>query len=176
MSLPKVPQRTTSGFAFSIVQRAMFESLTRRKFATREILEVLAFFGADPPECVFCGDPNVARWDHLVPIKAGGDTVVGNMVPACSRCDDSKRHLPYMEWALSNAPHSPKSRQIPSLEQRLDRIAAYVTKYEYAPLTATSRLTPPELEHFKRICNHLADARMEFEALLSSYRARTGQT
>ena len=151
MPIPRVPQRTTSGFAFSIVQRAMFESLSRRQFGSTEVLEVLEFFGADPPECVFCGDANVTRWDHLQSVYAGGDTVIGNMVPACSRCDDSKRHLPYLEWARSDARHSPKSRQIPDLEQRLEQIGAYIAKYGYAPLPATSRLSASELESFNQV-------------------------
>jgi hypothetical protein len=39
----------------------------------------------------------------------GGDTVPGNIVPACSKCDDPKRSLPYDEWAVGSTPGSPRS-------------------------------------------------------------------
>lgn len=174
MVWPKVPQRTTSGFAFSVVQRAFLECIAVRKFGAAEMAEAIAFFAVDPPQCAFCGDTEIRRWDHLVPVFSGGDTVLGNMVAACSRCDDSKRHLPYAEWALSNARHSPKTRGIPDLDSRLKRIAAYVSHYNYAPKDPATRLTPLELEHFERICADLTDARKEFDLLINSYRARTG--
>ena len=174
MTLPKVPQRTTAGFAFSIVQRAIYESIAARQFGRAEIAEVLAFFNDEPPQCVFCGSTAIARWDHLISVFSGGDTVLGNMVPACSLCDDSKRHHPYMEWAYSDVPGSPKTRGIPDLDQRLTRIQAYVAHYEYAPQPLTTRLAPSELEELESIREVLLAARRQFEELVSAYRARTG--
>ena len=72
----------------------------------------MAFFGKNPPECVFCGNREVKRWDHLVPVMKGGETVLGNMVPACARCDDSKQAFPFEEWMVSDAKWSPKSRGV----------------------------------------------------------------
>ena len=43
-------------------------------------MKVLDFFDPTPHECIFCGNLDVKRWDHLVPISKGGDTVLGNMV------------------------------------------------------------------------------------------------
>ena len=80
--LPRVPGRTTPGFAFSILDRAISECLSRRQFGAVEIKQVIEFFDIDPPECVFCGATPVSRWDHLVPINGGGETLLGNMVPA----------------------------------------------------------------------------------------------
>lgn len=40
--------------------------------------------------CAYCGGP-VETWDHLVPITLGGETVPGNMVPACRSCNSRKR-------------------------------------------------------------------------------------
>lgn len=78
MKLPRVPARTTTGFAFSMVDRALRERLAERKFGRAEVEKVLEHFG-DPPNCAFCGDERIARWDHLVPVTRGGDTVLGNM-------------------------------------------------------------------------------------------------
>ena len=43
--------------------------------------------------CVYYGDQNVQRWDQLVPVNKAGETVLGNMLPACARCNDSHLDL-----------------------------------------------------------------------------------
>jgi hypothetical protein len=124
--LPRVPQRTTPGFVFSILDRSIKDCLSRRQFGLVEIKQVIDFFGEGPPECVFCGSAAVARWDHLVPITSGGETVLGNMVPSCARCDDSKQHRPYEEWMLSEGPSSLKGRGVTDVEARIERLKEYV--------------------------------------------------
>lgn len=96
--LPRALARTTSGFAFSILNRALLEGISDRKFGAAEMRRLLEYFGSDQPRCVYCGAIELARWDHLIPVKAGGDTVLGNMVPACAPCDDSKRDLDFAQW------------------------------------------------------------------------------
>lgn len=129
MKLPPPPQRTTTGFVFPTVERALADSLGRRAFGRREIAQVLAFFGDSPARCVFCGSPDVRRWDHLVPVMAGGETVPGNMVPACQACDDSKGGTPYADWMRSSAPKSPTTRGIPDVEARIALLDAYVRHF-----------------------------------------------
>jgi len=141
VKLPQVPQRTTPGFSFSIVKRALLECIAVRQFGKKEIKQVTAFFGGAPPVCVFCGASPIERWDHLIPVSRGGDTVLGNVVPACGRCDDSKRDLPFEVWALSSAPNSPGTPGVPDLDQRLARIREYVAKYAYQPRSPDQRLT-----------------------------------
>src|SRR5207249_12096330 len=70
--LPKVPMRTNLGFVFSMLERSITDSLSVRRFGQNEIAQVMEFFGAEHPECVFCGDTAVDRWDHLVPVSLGG--------------------------------------------------------------------------------------------------------
>ena len=101
-----------------MVERALLNCLATRRFGLGEIEQVLEFFGFDPPECVYCGSHEVQRWDHLVPVKEGGETVLGNMVPACARCDDSKRHLSFEEWVKSDSESSLKNRGIKEIGQR----------------------------------------------------------
>src|SRR3990172_4325227 len=90
-----------------MLNRLILDCLADRQFGKAEMKEVLAFFGQDEPSCVFCGATPIDRWDHLIPVIRGGDTVLGNIVPACSKCDDSKRDLLFEEWARSTAPGSP---------------------------------------------------------------------
>ena len=175
MILPKIPQRTTAGFAFSIVGRALLECIADRRFGKPEIDQVLSFFGDDPPACVFCGTTPINRWDHLVPISKGGDTTFGNMVPACAKCDDSKRDLPFGEWMIGNAPNSPKTRGIPNLKDRLSKIQAYVRMYGYRPRPPSERLIAGELRRFNTLRKDLGTLRQEFDAFVALYRERTGR-
>ena len=166
MPLPRAPQRITVGFAFSFVDRAIQEGLANRRFGQPEIAAVIEYFGTDPPQCAYCGDEDVRRWDHLVAVKWCGDTVLGNMVPACSRCDDSKRDMPYEEWMLSGARHSPKSRGVPDVEQRVARLRAYAEKYQYSPRSREERLVAADVEELMRLRHKLGGMRKEIEQFL----------
>lgn len=173
MTLPKVPQRTTPGFAFSMVYRALSECLARRQFGQREIKQVLEFFGKDLPECVFCGSKEVKRWDHLVSIKEGGETVIGNIVPACASCDDSKRDLPFEEWMMSDFSNSPKSRGISDIKTRVVCIKGYIQHFGYTPKSLEKRLSKQEFKRLKEIHIRLQSIREAIEELVNDYRART---
>lgn len=131
MKLPQAPQRTTPGFSFSILQRALNECLGARQFGQEEMARVLRFFDMAQPKCVFCGCPEVKRWDHLIAVTQNGEAVLGNMVPACARCDDSKRDLPFQEWMTCDAKGSPKSRGVDDIAERVERINAYVHYFGY---------------------------------------------
>jgi hypothetical protein len=170
MDYPPAPQRTTPGFSFSIVQRCLRDCIAERQFGRAEMEEVVAFFGA--AECVYCGATPIQRWDHLVAVSKGGDTVLGNVVPACARCDDSKRDRPFEKWALSAAPRSPHSRGVPDVEQRLERITDYAAHYEYLPALPTERLTEEELQQWERIQEDLARLRADVDRFLELHRER----
>lgn len=172
MKLPKVPQRTTPGFAFSMVDRALQECLATRQFRQVEIEQVLEFFGSNPPECVFCGSKDVRRWDHLIPIKSGGETVLGNMVPTCAQCDDSKRDLYFEDWITSDAPKSPKSRGVKDIDQRIEHIKAYMQHYGYSPRNLEDRLNEDEKNRLKLVRSKLIEVREDIETLVNDYRAR----
>ncbi len=172
MELPKTPQRTTPGFVFPTVERALKECFFVRQFGQQEIMEVLGFFTPNSRECVFCGNPDVKRWDHLVPISNGGDTVLGNMVLACSQCDDSKQGKSFEEWMNSDAPLSPKSRGIKDIDRRIERIHNYVRHFNYTPKLLEDRLDGGEMERLHIIRTKLLEIRDDIETLISDYRTR----
>jgi 5-methylcytosine-specific restriction endonuclease McrA len=169
---PKVPMRTTLGFSFSMLERALFECLGDRKFGMSEIEQVLAFFKNEPPECVFCGSQEVRRWDHLIPIKKGGETVLGNMVPSCARCDDSKRDLSIEEWMLGNAPNSPKNRGMVDVERRVQRIYEYMTCFGYQPRRLEERLTPEERAQVEQVRDEMQRLQENMQDLIQNYQKR----
>lgn len=40
------------------------------------------------------------QWDHLIPVARGGTHSVGNLVPACAACNQSKSSKTVMEWRI----------------------------------------------------------------------------
>jgi hypothetical protein len=173
--LPRSPSRTTTGFAFSILDRAIREGFSERKFGKAEKQRVVEFFGQDPPECAYCGNHDVGRWDHLIPIRNGGDTVLGNMVLACSRCDDSKQHLDFEEWMRGNSKFSPASQGVPDLEDKIDKIKSYIHRHGYGASSLESRLDGKENEKLADLETRLQSIRNDLEALVRSHRDRTGK-
>lgn len=51
--------------------------------------------------CAYC-EGEFAEWDHFIPLSRGGAHEIGNLVPACKRCNRSKgAKLPFIEWEPS---------------------------------------------------------------------------
>ena len=175
IKLPKVPERTTTGFAFSTLDRALKEGLAIRKFGVIEMGQVVSFFGKVPPECVYCGSSDIRRWDHLVPVNKGGDTVIGNMVLACSSCDDSKRDLSFEVWMDSEYRLSPKSLQVKDLNHRLEQLRAYAKHFKYEPRQLESKLNEEELKKLESVRDKILILRRECEALIIEHRNKTGK-
>lgn len=52
-------------------------------------------------KCYYCGMevlPGDLTMDHIVPIIRGGRSTKDNVVPACKKCNDRKKHLLPVEW------------------------------------------------------------------------------
>lgn len=47
--------------------------------------------------CAYCPQP-ATTFDHIVPVSAGGESVPGNIVPACASCNSSKRCTSLDDW------------------------------------------------------------------------------
>ena len=100
--------------------------------------------------------------------------MLGNMVPACARCDDSKGASPYREWALGDAKYSPKKWDVSDIEERLHRIDSYVKKYRYRPKLPNTRLSPKEFQALKDLEDELQQLHNNFNAFIEQYRRRIG--
>lgn len=48
--------------------------------------------------CAYCGERPWEHLDHVVPIARGGHHAIGNLLPACSRCNLSKYVRLLVEW------------------------------------------------------------------------------
>ena len=61
---------------------------------TEEIEFVFDFFDY---KCIYCGDPFEAI-EHITPLSKGGDNVMENIGPVCSKCNNRKNNMSFEEW------------------------------------------------------------------------------
>lgn len=122
----KIAGRTSS------ITNAFVNSIIPAIYPTNdEILEALSILGmsSEDVECAYCGDPST-EWDHLRAIvqnkqPTGQVTEIGNLVPACGKCNQSKGNKNWRAWMLSDAPLSPKTKGVNDLEYRIGRLEEY---------------------------------------------------
>jgi hypothetical protein len=93
-----------------------------------EVEECLSILGLNHQNltCAYCGD-KCSEWDHFRPIvkdkkPTGYISEIANLVPSCGKCNQSKSGAYWKSWMLSGASGSPKSRNIPDLEDRVRRL------------------------------------------------------
>ena len=161
MTLKRLPNRTYPALGISITHRAVKESFAKR-CSTQELQEIRKYFEqSNRLKCVYCGAEHPTRWDHFFPISQGGDTVKGNLVPACGSCDDSKQDKTLDEWFSS------KSKKKPS-EDRHDSIKKTITDYQahfgYTPQAFEKKLSADQratyegfLEKLDKLRNYLRE-------------------
>lgn len=96
-----------------------------------EVREALAILGMDREtcQCAYCGDP-FTEWDHLRPLvknkrPTGFISEIHNLVPACGKCNQSKRAESWVSWISGPAKLSPKSRGVLDLDVRIERLQRY---------------------------------------------------
>ena len=96
--------------------------------------------------CVFCGEA-ADEWDHLNPIlvndkPTGYGHTIGNLVPACSACNKSKKNR---NWNLFMDGNTALGAV-----DRLDRLNAYVDKFPSTPVDVSAAWVQLE-PHLERI-------------------------
>lgn len=96
-----------------------------------EIEEALSVLGMSLSDvnCAYCGD-TASEWDHLRPLvkdrrPTGYVSEIANLVPACGKCNQSKGGSYWRDWMLGPAVRSPRTRAVPDLETRVQRLEAY---------------------------------------------------
>jgi hypothetical protein len=96
-----------------------------------EIDEALSILGMEPTDvrCAYCGD-KATEWDHLRPIvykqrPTGFISEIANLVPACGKCNQSKRNAHWRTWMLSGTGLSPSARKVADIDARIVRLEAY---------------------------------------------------
>jgi 5-methylcytosine-specific restriction endonuclease McrA len=103
-----------------------------RQPTEQEVTEVLRMLelSADDLRCCYCGD-RATEWDRLRPLIAakrptGYISEIANLVPACGKCNQSKSGADWRKWMLGPARLSPRTRGIPDLDARVERLERFV--------------------------------------------------
>ena len=94
----------------------------------KESLHILAMT-PDSIECSYCGS-KYTEWDHLRPLvvnkmPTGYVSEIQNLVPCCGKCNQSKGNKEWSTWIVSDAKLSPKSKNIPDLDKRIEKLKSY---------------------------------------------------
>lgn len=110
----------------------------RQTMATSQWKHVLEEFGG---LCIFCGSSGTAKNrgivpDHLIPVTRFGELVVGNTVPACQTCNDSRGEKDWRPFLRSRHPGD--------AEAQILAVEAHLAKYNYHPASLESALAPHE--------------------------------
>jgi hypothetical protein len=145
--LLKLPIKMSAGLGLSLIDRAVKESFAAR--CRKSDLELVRkyFSSLGSLQCIYCGSDNPARWDHLHAVSRGGDTVPGNLVPACQRCDDSKQDKGVEEWVKGKSKHRPSIERLPKIQAA---IAAYQAQFSYSPTEFEQKLSPDQHAKYLR--------------------------
>lgn len=69
--------------------------LCENGLSTNEWKAVLDYFNH---KCAYCGSKEDLEQEHIVPVSAGGTYAIGNIVPACRKCNASKGNKNLDDW------------------------------------------------------------------------------
>lgn len=98
--------------------------------------------------CAFCRETANAENrgivpDHLVPVVDYGELVLGNVVPACQTCNDSRGKQDWKSYLRARFPRH--------AESRIRRIQAYRLRHGYRPRTPEAVLSRKQHQEYKRL-------------------------
>lgn len=131
MKIFKMPKMTITGRTSSVTN-AFVNGIIPSIYPTPEELEKCLMslkLDQNNLRCAYCGD-KATEWDHLRPIVAkkkptGYISDIYNLVPSCSKCNQSKGNKHWNDWICSGAPLSPKTRRVSDLDDKIRRLKTY---------------------------------------------------
>lgn len=133
----------------------------------QEINEVLQTLGMDSEHvvCAYCGDP-YTEWDHFHPLVEGKKPTgyiseIHNLVPSCSKCNQSKGNKYWKTWMMSDANYSPHSRNIPDIEYRIQKLEEFERRYPPIKLDFEKIVGAQSWEHHWENCRKIHDLMRE---------------
>jgi hypothetical protein len=165
----------------SSITAAFFQAITPVIIPSyAEVEEAITILGMTKGNCrcAYCGDSRT-EWDHFRPIvvnrqPTGYVTEIANLVPACGKCNQSKGNKNWKEWILGSAARSPKSRQIPNLDQRIKNLETYERWREPVCIDYAAIIGPERWAEYSKLLDtavaHLTDAQkiaVEFRTIIS---------
>lgn len=143
----------------------------------REVDEVLLILGMKRGACVcaYCGDKK-SEWDHFRAVvkdrkPTGYITEIANLVPSCGKCNQSRGNRDWRTWMLGEARHSPTTRQVKDIEERIKRLEAFEAwskpvKIDYEALGGAERWMTHK-KHLDEVLSLLEKAEIHAKELRS---------
>lgn len=108
---------------------------TLRRASNEDMVSLLA---AANGHCTYCGRlARVLEFDHIDPVKAGGTSIAGNLVPCCRSCNARKSAKDAADWVFDNFGVDGLARAITVVEQRRFEPALYPQKMVEAQYVGT---------------------------------------
>lgn len=141
----------------------------RQSMSQKHWDQVLAEFGG---LCIFCGSEGTRENrgiipDHLIPVTRYGELVLGNTVPACQTCNDSRGNREWRTFLRHRFPSDP--------EAQIARVEAHLAAHDYRPATLDEALSPDEQTSYEKLLQNWADLLTEARALHDSAQRRRGK-
>jgi hypothetical protein len=171
-----LPARGSISGRSSSITAAFFQTITPVILPSdAEVDEALAVLGMSSGECVcaYCSDPKT-EWDHFRATvrdqkPTGYITEIGNLVPACGKCNQSKGNTPWREWMVGSARRSPATRGIADLHQRIARLEAFERWREPVRMDFQAivgeKVWSEHLRHWTSLLSAMKDAQKHAEQL-----------
>lgn len=145
--------------------------------AEEEVADALAILEMNPSDlrCAYCGDP-YTEWDHLRPLvvkrrPTGYISEIGNLVPSCGKCNQSKGNKGWREWMTSEAMLSPARRRVPELEEKIRRLEAYERWRPVVPLDFAKIVDAELWERYWADCEKVISALRDSQMLAGQVKA-----
>ncbi len=143
-----------------------------------EIAEALHILGMEPSDirCAYCGDKST-EWDHLRPLvlnrrPTGFISEIGNLVPACGKCNQSKGNKPWRDWMLGKARLSPTGRGLVDVNERIARLDAYENWRSPTRVDFESILGLNEWEKYWSLCEAVIAELQKCQVVADAIRKR----
>jgi hypothetical protein len=105
------------------------QAIIPRSRDVAKLEENLQKFGIARDRCAYCGAPS-SDLDHFFAVvknkkPSGYFHSARNLVPSCGTCNQSKGGFNWEKWMFGDAKNSPKTRNVPGLEARAQKLRAY---------------------------------------------------
>lgn len=146
--------------------------------SSEEIAQALQILGMDPNDvrCAYCGDRS-SEWDHLRPLvikrrPTGYISEIGNLVPSCGKCNQSKGNQNWLTWMQGSAKLSPKSRGKPCIEDRIARLKNYEKSQMIHPINFEAMVGAEEWEEYWATYDRLVEALRASQQLADQLKAK----
>ena len=147
-----------------------------------EELEALRILQIKPGDirCAYCGD-KATEWDHLRPIVSNQEptgyiTEIANLVPSCGKCNQSKGKSHWRTWMEGSARLSPKSRGVPDLGARIERLQKYEAWRQPRKIDFATVVGPEKWQRHRQNWRSVLDLLKTSQELASEIRTIVGKS